>query len=114
MKPMAVTESPRTFWLTRLTPMYQTIEATPIAIADRVDDRDGRRLDRLVHRRQPRQPERPRRLGHRHRLHDRLLLRADRTGMRRLLPALDRAQRAELRARRRAAVRRVRDARVRL
>src|SRR3954453_13318780 len=34
MKPIAVTESPRTFWLTRLTPMNQTIDAAPMTIVD--------------------------------------------------------------------------------
>ena len=36
MKPIAVTESPRTFWLSRLTAMNQMIETTPIEIVDTV------------------------------------------------------------------------------
>src|SRR6185503_9848118 len=36
MKPIAVTESPRTFWLSWLTAMYQMIETTPIEIVDTV------------------------------------------------------------------------------
>ena len=36
MKPIAVTESPSTFWLSSLTAMYQTIETTPIEIVDTV------------------------------------------------------------------------------
>src|SRR5919204_984346 len=36
MKPSAVTESPRTFWLSWLTRMYQTIETAPIEIVDTV------------------------------------------------------------------------------
>src|SRR5215468_2166769 len=36
MKPIAVTESPRTFWLSSLTAMYQTIETAPIEIVDTV------------------------------------------------------------------------------
>jgi len=36
MKPMAVTESPSTFWLSSLTAMYQMTDTTPIAIVDTV------------------------------------------------------------------------------
>jgi hypothetical protein len=36
MKPMAVTESPSTFWLSSLTAMYQMIETTPMAMVDTV------------------------------------------------------------------------------
>ena len=36
MKPIAVTESPRTFWLSSLTATYQMIEMTPIEIVDTV------------------------------------------------------------------------------
>src|SRR5919198_2877356 len=36
MKPIAVTESPRTFWLSWLTSTYQTIEIAPIAIVETV------------------------------------------------------------------------------
>ena len=36
MKPIAVTESPSTFWLTRFTPMNQTIDTAPIAIVETV------------------------------------------------------------------------------
>src|SRR6478672_13193636 len=36
MKPIAVTESPRTFWLSSLTAMYQMIDTTPIEIVDTV------------------------------------------------------------------------------
>ena len=36
MKPIAVTESPRTFWLSSLTATYQMIDTTPIEIVDTV------------------------------------------------------------------------------
>src|SRR4051794_668134 len=36
MKPIAVTESPRTFWLSRFTPMNHTIDTAPMAMVDTV------------------------------------------------------------------------------
>src|SRR5262245_3850586 len=36
MKPIAVTESPRTFWLSWLTAMYQMIDTTPMTIVETV------------------------------------------------------------------------------
>src|SRR5919197_1141739 len=55
--------------------------------ADGVDDLDGCCVGGLVHPRQTAQPERPRRLGHRAGVHDRLLLWLHRAGLHRLLPA---------------------------
>ena len=66
----------------------QDLRADPPALSDarRLDARDGRRLADLDAGHHQRQPERAQRLDHRDRLPDRLLLRAHRLRLRRLLP----------------------------